>query len=49
MIWLIMVAIPPVNTLISEVILIALIAVVLLIIFKIGKTILEADIRDNNK
>jgi SigmaK-factor processing regulatory protein BofA len=34
-----MVAIPPTNTLIGEVILIALIAIVLFIIFKIGKSI----------
>ncbi|MGI0100235.1 MAG: pro-sigmaK processing inhibitor BofA family protein [Candidatus Micrarchaeaceae archaeon] len=36
-----MVAIPPTNTLLGEIVLIALIAVVLFIIFKIGKTILK--------
>ncbi len=36
-----MVALPPTNTLIGELILVALIAVVLFIIFKIGKSILK--------
>ncbi|MDE1870801.1 MAG: pro-sigmaK processing inhibitor BofA family protein [Candidatus Micrarchaeota archaeon] len=36
-----MVVVPPINTFASEVILIALIAVVLFVIFKVGKSILK--------
>lgn len=36
-----MVAIPPVNTFIGEIILVALIGIVLFIVFKIGKSILK--------